>query len=360
MTSCSTNRLALAAVAVMVSLSSSADDNPGVDDSTFRPLLENFENGHINWQTGEYHAKVAAPVPTEYRGRPVNEAMGKELALRVSRALADSVFLQIVAETRVDAKQRLSALVKDDAAIRLSGNIRGKELVQAQIKARGSKKLLEASYRIPMRGVVGVLSNVYEKAMQSRTNPETRTSPAPGPGSHTTQAGEEQAIYIDARGTGLQPALFPDILDPNGTKLFDPVTMGKSHVVNNGVVEYMTAQDDAPVVSELFPGDAIVLAAATTGELVLKTIVEISHAADEKPERKKRKKRKAVKATQAEGIMKSNIIVGSEDAEKLRKARESGELTDSPRIIVITDGTVGGTEGRLPYPPRFWALLVSN
>ena len=209
-----------------------------------------------------------------------------------------------------------------------------------------------------MRGIDGVLANVYDRAMQSRAR--GGASPTPDTRRSTTQAEEEQIVYIDARGTELQPALFPDIIDDTGTTLFNPVTMGKSHVVDNGMVEYMTAPADVPVVLELFPDNAIVLTAASTGEILLNGMVNISQASDEKPVRKKRTKRKVVKATKAEGLLKSNIIVGAEDAEKLRKAQENGELSDSPRIIVITDGTVGGTEGRLTEPGPFWAFLVSK
>lgn len=318
------------------------------------PLLEKFEKGFINWQIGEYVANVSAPVPAEYRGKTVNQAMGKELALRISRSLADSVFLQIVAETRVDAKNRLSQLVKGDSEIKLAGNIRGKELITSKWVKRENKLWLEASYRISMRGVDGVISHIYDKAIETRPamSPSPARSPASGSGKNKNNA--EAVVYIDARGTGLQPALFPCIMDTQHARLFDPADAGKSYIAENGVVEYVVSTNNEPL-SSLVGNDKLIVIASLQPTM-LEWFIS-STFADEAPRVRKRKKRKAIKATEAEGLLKSNIIVSKEDAEKIRQAQENGELDEKARIIVITDGTVGGTEGRLNRPSTLWAFL---
>ncbi len=312
--------------------------NAAEELNPLQPLLEKFDNGYINWKSGEYVANVSAPVPAEYRGKSVNQAMGKELALRVSRALADSVFLQIVADTRVDAKHRLSQLIKDDAEIKLAGNIRGKELFQKKWVTRDNKLWLEASYRISMRGVDGVISNIYNEAIKAR--PVSQPTPTKVPaGTSGDTSNTETVVYIDARGTGLQPALFPLIMDQSGTPLFDPAGAGKSYASENGTLEYVVAK----------PGQSL-------SSFSMGWLIRTSYAEESSPVRK-RKKRKPMKATEAEGLLKSNIIVGKEDAERMRQAQASGELSAHPRIIVITDGTVGGTEGKLATPDRSLVLL---
>ncbi len=316
----------------------------GIADSTteelypVQPLLEKFDKGYINWKSGEYVANVTAPVPAEYRGKAVNQAMGKELALRVSRALADSVFLQIVADTRVDAKHRLSQLVKKDAEIKLAGNIRGKELIKQKWVNRDNKLWLEASYRISMRGVGGVISNIYNQAIKAR--PVSQSAPAKVPaGTSGDSSNTQTVVYIDARGTGLQPALFPVIMDQSGTPLFEPADAGKTYVSENGVLEYVVAKPDQSLSS-----------------FSMTWLISTSYAEESVPVRK-RKKRKVMKASEAGGLLKSNIIVGKEDAERMRQAHANGELSAHPRIIVITDGTVGGTEGKLTKPDTSLALL---
>ena len=150
----------------------------------------------------------------------------------------------------------------------------------------------------------------------------------------------------------MQPALFPDILDPQHARLFDPVAAGKTYISENGAVEYVVAKSKEPISTVVDPGNSIIVSA------IHPTIFEwlvIPAAAEETAPVRKRKKRKAVKATEATGLLRSNIIVSKEDAKKLRRAQEKGTLSESPRIIVITDGTIGGTEGRLLRPRSLWA-----
>jgi hypothetical protein len=319
-----------------------------------QPLLEKFEKGFINWQSGEYVANVSAPVPAEYRGKTVNQAMGKELALRVSRALADSVFLQIVAETRVDANNRLSQLVKGDSEIKLAGNIRGKELIDTKWAKRKNKLWLEASYRISMRGVDGVISHIYDQAIETRPAKSPPTAKPPDNNTNKQGKNSQTVVYIDARGTGLQPALFPCIMDQQHARLFDPADAGKSYIAENGVVEYVVSKNKEPLSSLVDLNNSIIV--SSIRPTILDWLITPAEAEEAAPVRK-RKKRKAIKATEAEGLLKSNIIVSKEDAEKLRRSQENGELTDNPRIIVVTDGTVGGTEGRLNTPYSLWAYL---
>lgn len=342
----------LIAAAILLPAAAMAD-SPATGTNTALPLLEKFEKGYINWKSGEYIANVSAPVPAEYRGKAVNQAMGKELASRVSRALADSVFLQIVAETRVDAKHRLSQMVKSDSEIKIAGNIRGKKLIKEEWVQKDNKLWLKASYRIAMRGADGVISHIYDEAIETRPamSPAPVRPPVKNSGKNNTSAATE--VYIDARGTGLQPALFPCIMDPQHARLFDPADTGKSYVTENGVVEYVVSASNEPLSSLVDPDKAILI---TSHPTMLEWFIN-SGLADEPPKVRKRKKRKAVKATEAEGLLKSNIIVSKEDAEKIRQALENGELEEKPRIVVITDGTVGGTEGRLGSSATLWAFL---
>jgi len=343
------------AVAIMVSgilmpISATAENSTS-DTDTFQPLLEKFDKGYINWNSGEYIAQVTTPVPGEHRGRVVNDAMGKELALRVSRTLADSVFLQIVADTRVDAKKRLSQMVKDNAEIKLAGNIRGKKLIESKWVTRGSKLWLDASYRISMRGVDGVIANIYDQVIH--TKPATASAPA---ASEKASGTHQSTVYIDARGTGLQPALFPAVMDQQHSILFDLADAGKSFISQNGAVQYVIAKCNEPISLSLDSDKAFFVTGSSHSDSVLGWLIRTSAADDPSPVRK-RKKRETMKASSAEGLLKSNIIVGNADAERLRQAQAQGALEAHPHIIVITDGTIGGTEGKYVPADTLWGFL---
>jgi hypothetical protein len=304
------------------------------------------DSGYIDWQAGTYVARVSAPLPETYRGRQVNAAMARELALRVSAALADSLFLQMVADTRVDASQRLSQLIKDDAAIRLSGNIRGKRLVQDRLSGGDARPAIEATYQVSMRGVDGVIAQLYERVIDSR--PATRQYSIP--------ANARQAIVIDARGTALQPALFPSILDSRHETVMDPAAGDKTSIVEHGAVEYVVITDQplqqslADLVESDCDDDGSLLAM-----LVIRALQWLPAAAAEQPAERKRRKRGAMKATDAAGLLRANIIVGDKDAETLRQLQSQGDPTNLPRVIVVTDGTIGGTEGSVQPLQRLWA-----
>ena len=290
-------------IAVLLLPVASMADNAAAGENSTQPLLEKFEKGFINWQRGEYIANVSAPVPAEYRGKAVNQAMGKELALRVSQALADSVFLQIVAETRVHAKHRLSHLVKGDSEMKLAGNIRGKKLINTKWVKRENKLWLEASYRIAMRGVDGVISYIYDQAIETR--PAISPSPAKSPTSKPNKQDKNSptVVYIDARGTGLQPALFPSIMDQQHVGLFDHADAGKSYIAENGVVEYVIANDNKTLPSFVEQRNTIIVSARPASLFSLEWLIKSSVANDATPVRK-RKKRKVIKASEAGGFLK--------------------------------------------------------
>jgi hypothetical protein len=206
-----------------------------------------------------------------------------------------------------------------------------------------------------MRGVDGVISHVYDQAISARSaSKNSATKTASSADNEKVNSPQKTTVYIDARGTGLQPALFPAILDPQHARLFDPAAAGKTYISENGAVEYVVSRSKEPITTLVAPGNSIIVSA--THPAVLEWLV-LAAAAEETAPVRKRKKRKAVKATEATGLLKSNIIVSKEDAEKIRRAQEQGELSETPRIIVVTDGTVGGTEGRLHRPRSFWASL---
>ncbi len=268
-------------------------------------------------------------MPARYRGRAVNQAMGQELAHRATAALADSVFLQLAARTRVDAQHNLRELAGDDARIRLLGNIRDRERVSSTPTTKNGAPALKVSFRVPMRGVDGVVANLYDRVI---------TMPSTGqPGARTSHDAEEPILFVDARGTGARPALFPRIVDTEGELVYDASVAGREKAVEQGIVEYVVIDPSAHARLPVVPGARFIRAVGFQSDAYF-------HRTGGKG--KKRKKRKVVRASRAAGLRKANIIVGSKEAGKI-KAKGRGWLKKA-RVIVVTDSALGGTEGRLP------------
>ena len=317
----------------------------GIDPSTLKPLQEAYEGGYIDWQNGVYYAQVSAPVPDSYRGRQINQAFGRELAERVTGALADSVFLRLVANTRVDAENTLRQLVKDKAEIRLTGNIAGKQLVSSKLVTQAGKQVLAATYKVDQRGVSGVIANLHERVVKAdATQPRAQT-----------KAGDAPILLIDARGLGLRPALFPRVLSADGQLVYDASVAGKQKTIASGVIEYAVSPDTEQALHPAGKGRYVYARAIEFSHEKTNLLAEAGQAAGET--RGQRAKRTPIRAAQAAGPLRANIIVGNEDAARLIKAAGDYGGFHASRVLVVTDGTVGGTEGKGPDGGYRWAVF---
>lgn len=335
---------AASTVSLLLSTYPGLVDAAKLDESDFKPAIEHYGNGRINWRDNYYEASVSAPLPTEYRGQPVNRAMSEELAQRAAGALADSVFLQLVAKTRVDSQFRVEGIIKDITQIRLIGNIRGKNKQRSKIIASDGANRLQAVYRIPMTGVGGVIEQLIDRVsipIKSVDAPEGTETP-----------NETADIIIDARGTGLKPALFPRIVDEQGQIIHDTSSVSRDHVVRSGVVEYVTVDSKKPAgARHYFDLGPNRVHSYGFSEYPLQVAAADGDQSGNRP-RKRRKRRNVVSAKAAQGVLKADIIIGEDDAKHIR----GGSGLGSTRIIVVTDGTVSGTEGRYPNNVRRLAV----
>jgi hypothetical protein len=315
---------------------------PEVYEDTLRPVIERFGSGSIDWQTGVYRAEVEAPFPEVYRGRPVNDAMGEELARRAAGALADSVFLQLVSNTRVDSKMMISDLAEGVANIRIIGNISGKHEVASSVYRAKERKVLKAEYRVSMHGVGGVISNIYDAVVASSINQQSVAS------GDSPDYNDGQAVFmIDARGTGARPAIFPRILNEQNQVVYDASMAGKEKAVSKGVAEYMTTTP-YPQVSLNSSGryPPILMVKAVAFRPVSEGDNVYAANKEETQKRKKRKRRKAIKGVQVKGLHQADIIISNQDAQDIKTSDKKTGWLKKSRIIIITDTAIGGTEGR--------------
>lgn len=298
-----------------------------IEEEDLQPFIEKFAIGYIDWEEGHYYATVTVPFQKEFRGRPLSAAMQKVMAERAAEALSDSIFLQLAAGLRVDAENTLKDMARDNASIRLMGNIKGREKVSLEEKSGE----LKAVYRVSLRGVDGVLSNLYDRVAPKQfsfNNTHLLSKVA-------EEENRKIVLIIDARGIGAMPALFPQILDESNRLVFGASMMNKENAIENGVVSYVTLNPNYATYNS-----STSYYSASDNIVFVKAITKI------KKKRKKRKRR-AIKATKSFGRLKANIIVGNDDAAKIAAANKKSGFFKTARVIVITEGAIGGTEGYL-------------
>ncbi len=136
-----------------------------------------------------------------------------------------------------------------------------------------------------------------------RTVKETRNRKIEAVGADT--AAPATGLVIDARGTGLQPALVPGILDENGRQLYGEKYVSRESVVRWGMCRY-------------FRG----LAAARKSRRVA------GHPL-------------VIRGLRAAGPGKTSVVINNSDAEKIRSASEVIALLRNCRVVIVIEGRPG-------------------
>src|SRR5438094_311021 len=180
--------------------------------------VERVGLGQVNWTTGWIKATGVGVAPAD--GGP-----GARLkAERAGYVVALRNLLEIVKGVRVDGESVTDAyLVKNDVIrTQVSGFIQGAQIVKTVAHPDGT---VDVTVKMPVWGSESLVSALLnEKAMQSYTlSPEADTKQG------------YTGIVIDARGMGVNPACFPEVLDETGVVVYGPGTVDRTAAEKNGL-----------------------------------------------------------------------------------------------------------------------------
>ncbi|MGH7167914.1 MAG: hypothetical protein ACREII_05225 [Nitrospiraceae bacterium] len=287
--------------------------------------VERVGLGQVNWTTGWINATGVGVPPAE--GGP-----GARLkAERAGYVVALRNLLEIVKGVRVDGESMTDAyLVKNDVIrTQVSGFIQGAQIVKTVPHPDGS---VEVTVKMPVWGRESLVSALLnEKAMQSYTLP--------------SEADTKQGytgIVIDARGMGVNPACFPQILDETGAVVYGPGTADRTATEKNGLVQYRALPQGAKL-SALFGEEAAIIRPVQRAPLA----------------REGRRPLK-IKGLKNSGRLKANVIISVEDAKRIRGDAQLGGVLKRSRVVIITDPLIGGLEGRRPLSDRLVAATPAG
>lgn len=277
-------------------------------------VIEAVGSGEINWTTGWIKAGGLGVPPPQ-----AGPSQAKEMAERAAYIVALRNLAEIVNGVRVDAETVVeNYLVKSDTIkTQVSGFIRGAQKVKSDLEPDGSVRML---VRMPLWGSDSLITAfTHEKSVR----PQKLPSEPPTQGGAT-------GLVIDARGLGAKPAFFPLLLDEQGTVVYGPETVDPSVAEKEGLVEYHTLPKDANL-SSLFGEHMSVIRP-----------VRITAPPRQGPRPLK------IKGFNKAGSLKTNILISSEDAKKIRDNPSLMAALRKSKVVVVTDPLVGGIQGRLP------------
>jgi hypothetical protein len=121
--------------------------------------------------------------------------------------------------------------------------------------------------------------------------------------------------------------------------VYDLNTVEESSLVKNGLVRYVVSDKSKEEMSVL-PGRRALIS--------LEDLFSPREArADERRKRKKRGKYIIKNVHQAQGLMKTNLVISEEDARDIRKEDASSQILKKCRVMVIVSSSIGGIEGSL-------------
>lgn len=352
----------------VVAAGQKAEEGTTPSETGMKPLKQPTQFGEIDWEKGIVTA----------RGTGKYAESGKTAGLkacRAGKAEAMARAVEIVGGVRIDADGTITEAEK--AAPRKAVEIKG--LVQdAEVVAeddRPAERRCEVTIHVPLVGVKGVIVVFLDevpKKQKAEVEPETQTAEAEG---------EATGLIIDARGTGLKPALMPQVEDGDGKAVYGARDVDPEVLKNSGEASYATGEPAPPAPPppekkgslETLPRfadrvgprplwvtaegpepparpaaielAAFVLNPASSGA-ILEAPLQLAQAARPRRVRQGRQPM-TITAVKSQGKTGANIIISSKDAKKISKADRKGHFLKVARVVILTDPMVGGTEGRL-------------
>lgn len=353
----------------------------------FRPSVEPFENGYIDWGNGFYYTVSKGFPPAEKKSRLKNKPAMSE-ALKIEKAKTAAIegakaqILMMANNIRVDADATLGDLIAAGFRVKVEGDIKNYEIVkEGWIQIAGcyevvvrapitsvSSQLIDSQITKLKTGVRAPVEEApvpqVEEPVEVPPAPPVEEVPAEEPKEKTKEekiedikdkaeaAEEEMLLLIDAQGTGANAAVFPEVKDEDGADLFNITLPPKLKVKHEQMVKYVETDkkgDDLLNLLENHPNILYVRALPPTEKIVFVEEPFWMTAADEgaKPDRRKRF---SVKASSSDGKLKANIVVTKEDAKKILEADAKAGFFENANVYILMDPSIGGTEGRRIIP----------
>lgn len=382
-------RAGVAAAAVLAMLTSPVAGQDLIP-AGFKAHRRPAPGGRIDWGRGlliaEGRSKAKGVTPQDR----AMAARGAELiAARNAIALANGI--------PIDAEGRFGNV--RDGAVHVRGVLRGHKRVSVDWRPNRNPPECIVRLSVPLWGVKGVASVLYEARRRSATAVAMRYRLIEGDVDVS-----DEVLVIDARGLGVEPCLFPAVVGPDGNVLYDVGAMARPAGKMTGPVRYVETtltyeqiraaiegpQHDAVAVCRAAdpaggPGPAAaplaalfalasfddgLMAFSPPGGPTSRPASEPTTQPSSGPgsesksgavtaDSGKPSRRRAVRALRTRPGDKTRIVLTKEDAEKLAGTPEGASLLREGRVVIVVDSVAAGAQGRGNPPPDRETLALA-
>ena len=297
-------------------------------EPALHPYVEELKDGYVDWGGGI----VAA------WGRAVHLAgEGRTFQVSSSRIAAEEAARKRLIEIAEGLRATSDSRVGDLPGLRekISGIVKR----TAPSRERRRNQFVEMLVVLSLRGPEGLTQAVQEAvragggsgiAPPPEAGPERAAGAPPAP----IAAGAPTGIVIDARDSGIGPALLPRILDDSGAVIVSPETVRAEALRLRGMVAYVREVGQVALSRDRI-GEAPLWVHASAGPATVPAPGAPPSRAEPRPYR--------LRAASASGPLKADIVLGRPEAERLRSSPEAMNLIKECRVLVIVAGLGGST-----------------
>ncbi len=244
-------------------------------------FLQDMGTGVVDWTHMVIKATGIGGVPPD---APPSAA--RRLAMRAAELDALRNILETVKGVYIDAQTTVeNAMVTSDVIhAKVEGVIRGFKKTDVRYMSDGS---VEIDVEVSLGDIAGVLLPPEMGGMNPITSP--------------VQGGMYTGLVVDARGLGVQPAMAPKILTPDGIEVYGTGYVSREYAVDMGIVGYARSIEQARRDERVGPNPLV------------------------------------VKAIKVEGPNKTDVVISHEDAMKIHRYSEHLSFLEKCRVIFVID-----------------------
>ena len=264
-------------------------------------VVENRQNGQVNWSTGIIQATGIGAPPEQYMGKP----QARPMALRAAKLDAYRNLLEVSQGVRVNSTTLVKNYVVENDVImtRVEGLVKGAQMADTEYMSDGT---VEVTLRMSLNGDFAqvILPRDIQDIEPVQPTPqpgETWQPEAPA----ETPAAPEDAVYtglvVDAKGLNAKPAMAPKILDEEGKEVYGSAFVSREYAIQQGMSGY-----------------AKQVAAAEANSRVTDNPL-------------------TVKGVKTVGPGKCDIVISNADASMLRSASENLSFLKKCRVMMVVD-----------------------
>ncbi len=333
------------------------------DETTGYPAaIQPFPKGKVNWEEGFLEATGTGKIPNE-------QPNAEEMAKRAARVDAYAVAMEIVKGINYDPDSGMDNILEKQKQrkYRIRGLVQGAEVVDTRRK--GDE--FNVTVRVPLWGLKGVTIAFRDIFGQMPAPEPQERQPRPQPGEEEKEEPEEKktenytGLVVDARGTGVNPALFPVIADKDDNVVYGAGMVTGGALSRRGAAVYALEKSKNPEGARLGPNPLRIKAlparqkrkvrVASLGMGAWSSLFAPSNPifllrAEATVTLRQGKAPLETKADDSAGEKKARIIVSDPVARLIRMTNRQSNYLAEARVIILMDSMVGATEGKLSPP----------